>query len=259
MNKKLGSVVVLSTIAILGMSGCASHQTTSTSMIGNTAVGNTVSAVRNSSSATDQRIAELQRQLMQKEAAISSLKMRSGETSLTPPNAKPGECYSKVMVPAKYEIKTVQREAQPASERVSIIPATYKVVDKVVTVREASTKLQTIPPTYKLVKERVLVRPETTKLIPIEPTYKYVKERVMVEPEKVSYVTIPEKYKTVTEKILVKKAHTAWKKGRGSVEKINNTTGGIMCLVEVPAVYKTITKKVLAAPAQIKQVVKPAV
>ena len=44
--------------------------------------------------------------------------------------------------------------------------------------------------------------------------------------------------------MLSKEAHAVWKKGRGPVEKLDNTTGEIMCLVEVPASYKTVTKTV---------------
>ncbi len=243
MTKKITSVVAMSAIAILGMSGCTKQPVS-------VSTNEDVSA----------KIAHLERQISQKDAEISSLKgAKSTELSLVPPNAKPGQCYSKVMVPAKYEVKTVRRLAKQPGVDVKIIPATYKTIDKVVTISEASTKLVTIPATYKMVQERVEVRPATTKLIAVEPTYKYVQERVMVVPEKESLVNIPAKYKTITEKILVKKAHTVWKKGRGSVEKVNNSTGDIMCLVEVPAVYKTITKKVIDTPASVKRVVTPAV
>jgi hypothetical protein len=81
----------------------------------------------------------------------------------------------------------------------------------------------------------------------------------MVEPEKTKLVTVPATYKTVTEKVLVKDAYTAWKKGRGEIEKVNNGTGDIMCLVQYPATYKTITKKVLDKEAYTKEVKTPAV
>lgn len=39
-----------------------------------------------------------------------------------------------------------------------------------------------------------------------------------------------------------------WKKGRGPVEKVDHSTGEIMCLVEVPASYKTVKKTVMVNP-----------
>ena len=41
--------------------------------------------------------------------------------------------------------------------------------------------------------------------------------------EKTKLVTVPATYKTVSEKILVKPAYTSWKKGRGEIEKVDNS------------------------------------
>jgi len=60
------------------------------------------------------------------------------------------------------------------------------------------------------------------------------------------------------EQVLIKEAHTVWKKGRGLIEKVDDTTGEIMCLVEVPAQYKTVRKRVLVNPATVKEVTIPA-
>ncbi len=254
MNVKSKIIATISVVAVLGMSGCADKQP-------------------GSSDAANQRIADLEKQISQKDATISKLKMSKSEAeakneslpndvvdnSLVPPNAKPGQCYSKVLVPAKYEIKKVRKLVRQAGVKIDVIPAIYKKAKKVVTVSEESSRLVAIPATYKIVKEKVLVRPETKRLIAVEPTYKFEEQKVMVSPEKISYISIPETYRTVEEKILVRKAHTVWKKGRGSVEKVNNTTGDIMCLVEIPAVYKTITKKVIDTPARTKKITKPAV
>jgi hypothetical protein len=62
----------------------------------------------------------------------------------------------------------------------------------------------------------------------------------------------------MTEKVLVRDAYTTWKKGRGPIERIDNATGEIMCLVEVPAEYKTVTKKVIKTPASVRKVEIPA-
>ncbi len=169
-------------------------------------------------------------------ASAESSDINAVSNSLVPPNAKPGECYAKVLVPATYKEEKVKRLVQEAKTKIKVIPATYKVVEKKVTIREPSVKIITIPATYKTVTEKV-----------------------MVEPQKSKIVVVPAQYKTVKEKVLVKAAHTVWKKGRGEIEKVDNGTGEIMCLVEVPAQYKTVTKKVLVKDESTKEVTTPAV
>jgi hypothetical protein len=72
-------------------------------------------------------------------------------------------------------------------------------------------------------------------------------------------VEVPATYETVTEQVLVEPAKTVWKKGGGVIEKIDNTTGEVMCLVEVPAKYKTIEKQVVKTPATTREEEIPAV
>lgn len=52
--------------------------------------------------------------------------------------------------------------------------------------------------------------------------------------------------------------HVEWKKGTGPIQKVDETTGEIMCLVKEPAVYKTVTKRVLKTPATTREVITPA-
>jgi hypothetical protein len=50
-----------------------------------------------------------------------------------------------------------------------------------------------------------------------------------------------------------------WQKGTGTpVQKVDNATGEILCLVEVPAVYKTIARQVVRTPATMRTVDVPA-
>ncbi|MBK5099843.1 MAG: peptidoglycan-binding protein [Desulfobacteraceae bacterium] len=154
---------------------------------------------------------------------------------LLPPEAKPGECYARVFIPPKYKNWTETVLKQQASERVETIPARYGTAEEKVLVKEASKRFEEIPAQYKWVEEKVLVEEASTRL-----------------------EEIPAKYEWVEEKILVKEAHTVWKKGRGIIEKLDNTTGEIMCLVEVPATYRTVKKRVLVTPAAVREVPIPA-
>lgn len=97
-----------------------------------------------------------------------------------PMNAKPGECYAKVLIPAKVE--GTEETVQISEE------------------------------------QEVLAR------------------------------IIPAKYEIQTERVLVREARQVWKPGRGATEKVDQSTGEILCLVEEPAVYKTIEKRILVEP-----------
>lgn len=234
------------------------------------------------------------------------------------PNAKPGECYAKVMVPAKYRDETTTVVVKEASEKVTVVPAKYEVSTEKVKVTEASKKLvpvpavwgqekQTIevsparvawvsgslqsnievnpvvlsaaekagvslasaktgvcyhehfqPAKYETKTEKVLVSEAYEKVTSVPAKYESVKERVLVKPASKKLVEVPAVYETITEKVLVEPAKTEWKKGRGLVERIDGSTGEIMCLVEVPAKYKTVEKRVIKKPASTSIVEIPA-
>ncbi|NND69767.1 MAG: hypothetical protein HKN19_19410 [Halioglobus sp.] len=158
-----------------------------------------------------------------------------GGDDLLPPNAQPGHCYARVLIPAQYSTGTETVLARAASERIDVVPAEYGFVQETVLVQEESVRLEVIPATYKTVTEQI-----------------------MVEPEKTQIREIPAEFETVTEQVLVKPASTMWKKGRGPIERLNSSTGEIMCLVEVPAEYETVSRKVVKTPARTVQETIPA-
>ncbi len=249
---KYSKTLAVSTALIIGVTGCSLKNGSNETLI-----------------KKDKEIQRLTQKLQDKDKQIASLENSSSNiqnkdknavyNSLVPPNAKPGECYAKVLVPSKYETRPMKRLIKEAQTKIEVIPATYKVVEKKVTIKEASTTFLSVPATYKTVTERVMIEPEKTKLVTVPATYKTITEKIMVEPEKTKLVTVPATYKTITEKVLVSPSYTTWKKGRGEIEKVDNATGDIMCLVEVPAVYKTVTKKILDKDAYTKEVKTPAV
>lgn len=157
------------------------------------------------------------------------------EPSMVPPDAKPGQCFARIIVPAEYkEIKEkVLKKAE--TETVRIVPAQYQEVEEKVMVSEPYKKLEVVPAVYDTIEEKVIVKAESKKL-----------------------EEVPAQMETVSEKVLEKPARTVWKKGTGSIQKVDNTTGDIMCLVEEPAVYKTITKQVVKAPATTREIIIPA-
>lgn len=169
----------------------------------------------------------------------------NAEVSLTPPDAKAGECYAKVVIPAKY--KTVQERllVQEASNKISVTPAKYEWVDKKVELTPAGKKLVTIPATFKKVTEIIETKParmswkvslkrgaapvsneilaaakvkgvDIANSTPktcykeyfIPATYKKVKEEVVLQKESNKNTIIPATYKTVEKTIEVTPAST---------------------------------------------------
>lgn len=243
---------------------------------------------------------------------------QGADASSTLPNAKPGECYAKVIIPAQYKTESVEVIQKEASEKIEIVPAKYEWVTERVLTQQASYKLEPVPATYSNAEERVETssaftewrlgggknakkaslsllagarsagldttsarpgqcyaeyfdpsqfRTETVRVVAKEaserievtpPKYEWAEEKVLIKEASTKVVETPAVYATVSEKVLVSPATTIWKKGAGPVQRIDNTTGEIMCLVEVPAKYKTVTKRVVKTPASSQVVQIPA-
>jgi hypothetical protein len=154
---------------------------------------------------------------------------------LLPPGAEPGECYARVFVPPTYKYVTEQMLKKEASERLEMIPPQYQWVEEQVMTKAPAERLELIPATYDWVQEQVLVKEASSRM-----------------------EEVPAIYETTSEQILKRPAHTVWKKGTGPLQKIDNATGEILCLVEVPARYETVYKRVLVKPATTREITIPA-
>ncbi len=227
---KMKLIALSSSLAVLGLSGCAHKK------VDNSMQSKRIAELETKLSQTNNKVTMLSDENRElRNSAASSTSSSSGSNvnmsamgggDLYPPNAQPGECYARVLTPAVYTQVTKEVLVKGASEEIEVIPAEYTMVEETILVKEAGDVLKTIPAEYK-----------------------WVEEQYMVEPEKTELVTIPATYKNVSEQVLVKSAYTTWKKGRGPIEKINDSTGEIMCLVEVPAEYRTVSQRVLDQPA----------
>ena len=176
----------------------------------------------------------------------------TAEVSLIPPNAKAGECYAKVVIPAKYKSVEDRVLVQEASNKISIIPAKYKWVEEKVEVTPETKKLITIPAKYKKVSEVIEVKPATHGWhVSLKKHAAPVSKEILVA-AKLKGVPIdnttpgtcykeyytPETYKTVEEEVLIQK--------ESSKEKI------------VPAKYEMVEKTITIKPASKKTVTVPA-
>ena len=234
-HMKYKTLTVAIATAILTV-GCATHDAPVTNT-------SEIDALKAELAKQESQEAELRSELAamerSKEKAIKANaadKGGSGETMADlPMNAKPGECYARVFEPPQYNTETRQVLSRAASEKLEIIPATYEWTQETIMTKPQGVRLETVPATYEWVEQTVVVEPARTVL-----------------------TQVPAKYGTETEQVLVKEAYTTWKKGRGPIERLNEATGEIMCLVEVPAVYKTVQRTVMTSPPTTREEVVPA-
>lgn len=159
-----------------------------------------------------------------------------------PPNAVPGKCYEKVLIPPSYESYTEQIIDSPARTETRVIPAVY------------GEEVQ-----------QVLVREERTEYITLPATYKTVTEVVVLKAASVRTETVPAVYETITERVMVREAHYEWRRGVPKDQRPTDpnhykvlSTGEVLCLVEVPAEYANVTRKVLRTPERTVQIQVPA-
>lgn len=200
------------------------------------------------------------------------------------------------VIPAKYQTVTEQVLVQPASYKMVSTPAKYETVTERKLVKEAGIQWLVdlkrgsapasaqlldaaskhginldaakpgmcfhehyLPAKYETVNESVQVQDAYDKVKTIPAEYRWVEKQVLVKEAGTRIDKVPAKYRTETEQVIDVPAHTVWKKGTGPIQKIDEATGEIMCLVEVPATYKSISKRVLVSQATTRTVDVPAV
>jgi len=199
------------------------------------------------------------------------------------------------VIPARYETVTKRVEVSAASSRIKTIPAVYGTETETVKISDgvrswrvakgiksapASEALllaaknhgidlngasvgqcfheHYVPATYKTVTEQVITKAATESVSVVPAQYETVEETVLVREASTKLVQVPAEYEETSQKIIDKPAHTIWKKGRGPIQRIDEATGEIMCLVEVPATYKTVVQTRLKNAAYTKTVEIPA-
>ena len=151
----------------------------------------------------------------------------SGGAGDVPPNAKPGECYAKVLIPAvtdKQSERVQVSEEQQVLKR--IIPAKYEVQTERVLVKEARQY-------WKAGQGPITRKDEVTGeimcLVEEPAVYKTIEKRVLIEPEKPEYTTVPAQFETVTKTNVIKPESWEWRRilcetnmGPNSIERIQS-------------------------------------
>ena len=146
-------------------------------------------------------------------------------TELLPPDARAGECYARVFIPGTTKRVANKVLVKEATEKLEVVEARYETVEETVEIQTASEELEIIPAVFE------------TRF-----------ETVIVEPEREVQEVVDAVYEETEEKVKIREAYSTWKKGEGPIQRYDEATGEIMCLVNVPAEYKVVSKRVIKVP-----------
>ncbi|KCZ94316.1 peptidoglycan-binding domain-containing protein [Hyphomonas johnsonii] len=162
-----------------------------------------------------------------------------------PPDADPGSCYARVLIPETTEVVTEQVLDTPERTELTLIPATFETVTEQVLVKEQAISYSVEPAVFETVTDQIVEMPEHTES-----------------------VVIPAEYDTYTEQVLVRPSYSTWKPGAGlfgrnaaagTAETASVVaTGDLLCRVEIPAQYDTVTRTRLVRPEKTETRIIPA-
>ncbi|SOH94557.1 Putative peptidoglycan binding domain-containing protein [Monaibacterium marinum] len=181
-------------------------------------------------------------------ADLAALSSTAPLSTSGPVNALPGQCYTQVTRPARFETETRQVVATPASEEFEVIAATYRTETVPIVIEEAFTRLEVVPATYETVMDTVVVEPsrEVTRTIPAE--YRNATEQVPVRPSYRSWVTSSRIYPTGAAAL-----------GGTVVGNRTLASGAVETLVEFPPEFETVSVRELVRPERTETTIIPAV
>ena len=199
--------------------------------------------------------------------AVLPATAQQADSNLVLPDAKPGECYAKVITPARFEARTEEVVVQEASERIETQEAVYEGVEEQVTVKEASQEIEVTPTAFSRETEMVETRaaelawvtgsgdaempasPDAIEQIAssgvdtdaVEPgscfveyytaaQYRTESVRVLIKEATQTIEIVPAAFETVDERVVIKEASSE--------------------VVDVPAIYRTVSESVLVEPAR---------
>ncbi|MEM0986621.1 MAG: peptidoglycan-binding domain-containing protein [Pseudomonadota bacterium] len=171
-------------------------------------------------------------------AAFLLVGAAAAQSADVPPNAEPGRCYARVLMPEITRTVTETVLVKPESSEIRLIPAEFETYTEEVLVKEQTTEFVTIPATYTTETEQVLVQPEYTES-----------------------VVVPAQFENFTEEVMIRPAYVTWKPGSGlfgradvpsqsnlSGSNASVATGELLCRVEVPAQFETVTRTRMISP-----------
>ena len=183
------------------------------------------------------------------------------------PDAKPGECYAKVIISPQFDITTEEVVIQESSERIETVDAVYNAVEKSVVTKEAFEELVVTEAVFETQEQLVEVRsPErgwTTQIngqtLPANPV---AVDQISASGVELGSIQpgscfneyfIEAKYETQTEEVLIREASeriTIVPAKFETVEETIEIKEAAIEVIDVPAIYRSETESVLVEPAR---------
>lgn len=157
-------------------------------------------------------------------------------SDLPPPNAKPGQCYARVLVPAKYDKIPVEVSVSDGYKGYNVIEPKFKPERiETRTTQDAYTEFKVTEPKWNEVQETIIT----------------------IAAHKL--VTVTEPVKTnVLETYVIKEPRFVWRPGKNlsSIKRMDTNTGDVFCLVEERGITETVRKTTFKGDAivNVKQV-----
>ena len=183
------------------------------------------------------------------------------------PDAKPGECYAQVVIPAQWETKTEQLLVTPVSEKVSVTDVVFESAETSITEKEAFTQIKVVPTKFREEIEEVEVAKASTvwvtdlgkKGIPASPALLAGAKTNGVNLTGAAvgacykeYYTAA-KYEETTKEVLIKEESEEIKIAPAQFEEIEETVvvkQASKKKVYRPAEYETIEERIQVEPAK---------
>jgi hypothetical protein len=154
-----------------------------------------------------------------------------------PSQARPGQCFGRVLVPATYRNEAMSVVTREAYEQVQVSDPVFRADQQSFTMSDAYKRYEVTEPTFRTESQTIVTRPAHERL-----------------------VASPAVLGTRSETIMIREPRLVWRAGSNlsGVRRMDSSTGEIFCLVEEAAVTQTVTRTVQTQPARISRQSVPA-
>jgi Putative peptidoglycan binding domain len=154
-----------------------------------------------------------------------------------PAQARPGQCFGRVLVPATYRNEPMSVVTREAYEQVQVSDPVFRTEQRSVPTSDAYKRYEVTEPQFRTENQVIETRPAHERL-----------------------VASPAVFGTRTETVVVREPRLVWRAGSNlsGVRRMDPATGEIFCLVEEAAVTQSVTRAVQTQPAQISRQMVPA-
>ncbi len=154
-----------------------------------------------------------------------------------PHQARAGQCFGRVLVPATYRNEAMSVVTREAYEQVQVSEPVFRTEQQSVPTSDAYKRYEVTEPTFRTETQSIVTRPAHERLI-----------------------ATPAVLGTRSETVMIREPRLVWRAGSNlsGVRRMDSATGEIFCLVEEAAVHETVTRTVQTQPARISRQSVPA-